>query len=202
MKAVMSSVSPDVIALRKRTGADRWDEMWEGVLHMPPSPTPEHQDLEGALESYLRYRWAQQGAKVYHNVNVASVGGWPNDYRIPDIVILLPECRAIRRDAYFEGPPSVVVEIQSPGDESKEKLPFYLALGVDEVWTIDRDSKVVTIYTRSEGEFDAKTSDAECWVLSQATGLELRNSLSGGGAPVLSIRKVGDASTREDLPPP
>ena len=38
MKAVMSSLLPDIQAMRKRTGADRWDEMWEGVLHMPPMP--------------------------------------------------------------------------------------------------------------------------------------------------------------------
>jgi hypothetical protein len=46
MKAVMSEVPADLLAWRKRTGADRWDEMWEGVLHMPPMPNLEHQELE------------------------------------------------------------------------------------------------------------------------------------------------------------
>jgi len=53
MKAVMSSLLPDIQAMRKRSGADRWDEMWEGVLHMPPMPNRDHQDLEGSLESRL-----------------------------------------------------------------------------------------------------------------------------------------------------
>lgn len=51
MKAVMPSALPDVLAFRKRTGADRWDEMWEGVLHMPPVPTPEHQGDPTTLEN-------------------------------------------------------------------------------------------------------------------------------------------------------
>jgi len=37
MRAVMSAIFPDIVAFRKQMGADRWDEMWEGVLHMPPS---------------------------------------------------------------------------------------------------------------------------------------------------------------------
>ena len=122
----------------------------EGVLHMPPAPTPDHQDLEGSLEVYLRIHWAREiRAKVYHNVNVAAAGGWPNDYRIPDLVLLLPGCAAVRKDAYFEGPPDVVVEIHSPGDESFDKLPFYAALGVAEVWIIERDSKGGQVCTRS-----------------------------------------------------
>ena len=75
MKAVMSSLLPDIQAMRKRSGADQWDEMWEGVLHMPPSPTRDHQDLEFALEAYLRFHWAPLvQAKVYHQINV---GGHP-----------------------------------------------------------------------------------------------------------------------------
>ena len=58
MKAVMPVALPDVMAWRKQIGADRWDEMWDGVLHMPPPPILDHQDLEGTLETYLRLRWA------------------------------------------------------------------------------------------------------------------------------------------------
>ncbi len=78
MRAVMPAVPPDILAWRKRTGADRWDEMWEGVLHMPPAPNREHQEFEWSLETYLRLHWARpSGAKVYHQINVAAPGGWP-----------------------------------------------------------------------------------------------------------------------------
>ena len=59
MRAVMPEVPPDILAWRKRTGADMWDEMWEGVLHMAPMPNREHQALEWAMETYLRRHWAR-----------------------------------------------------------------------------------------------------------------------------------------------
>ena len=110
MRAVMFEVPPDILAWRKRTGADRWDEMWEGVLHMAPAPNREHQDLTGAMETYLRLRWARpRGNRVYHEINLAAPGGWTNNYRIPDLVLLTPERFGIDRNEYFEGAPDVVV---------------------------------------------------------------------------------------------
>jgi len=53
MKAVMLDVSPEVLAHRKLTGVDRWDEMWEGVLHMAPAPNREHQRILGELIAFL-----------------------------------------------------------------------------------------------------------------------------------------------------
>jgi hypothetical protein len=58
MRAVMPEVSPAILGWRKCTGADRWDEMWEGVLHMAAAPNRQHRDLDWAMETYLRLRWA------------------------------------------------------------------------------------------------------------------------------------------------
>jgi Uma2 family endonuclease len=201
MKAVMPSALPDVLAFRKRTGTDRWDEMWEGVLHMPPAPTPEHQDLEWALETFFRTHWVRRHeGKVYHNVNFSAVGGWPDDFRIPDLVLLTPSSRAVRKDVHFEGAPDVVIEIKSPGDESLEKLPFYSALGVPEVWIVDRDTKVTTIHALEGGGYEAKTSEASRWILSERTKTELRCAESEGSGPSrkLSIRLQGDENESSD----
>jgi Uma2 family endonuclease len=196
MKAVMSSVPPDLLAARKRTGIDRWDEMWEGVLHMPPMPNRNHQDLEGSLEAYLRFCWAPlHHWKVYHQINVASIGGWPNDYRIPDLVLLSPQRFAIDRNEYFEGAPDVVVEIQSPGDETLEKLPFYASLGVPEVWVIQRDSRQPSVRLLRRGHYREQRPRASGWLRSPATGLEL-----AGLGGKLAVRRSGDDSTRQDLP--
>jgi Uma2 family endonuclease len=197
MRAVIPEVPPDILAWRKRTGADMWDEMWEGVLHMAPMPNREHQDLEGAMETYLRLHWARpQGTRVYHNINVASPGGWPNNYRIPDLVLLTPERVGIDQNEYFEGAPDVVVEIRSPGDESYEKFEFYAQLGVPEVWIIDRDRKTPEIYTLRAGNYIQQPADADSWVLSTVTGIELR----AGSPGKLAMRLAGDERTREDLP--
>jgi len=197
MKAVMSSVPPEVLEQRKRTGADRWDEMWEGVLHMGPMPDLEHQDFEWSLETYLRLRWARRRkARVYHNINVASPGGWPNDYRIPDLALLTSRCQAVRRGQYLEGPPDVVVEIESPGDESREKLGFYARLGVAEVWITHRDTKSPEIHLLTRGRLRRKPVERDGWLRSRVVGIEMRRGRPGK----LAIRLIGDDSTREDLP--
>jgi Uma2 family endonuclease len=160
-------------------------------------PNREHQDLAWAMETYLRLHWARpQGMRVYHNINVASPGGWPNNYRIPDLVLLTPERFGIDQNEYFEGAPDVVVEIRSPGDESYEKFEFYAQLGVPEVWIIDRDRKTPEIYTLRAGNYIQQPADADGWVLSTVTGIELR----AGSPGKLAMRLAGDERTREDLP--
>jgi hypothetical protein len=78
MKGVMLDVPQFVLDWRVQTGADHFDEMWEGVLHMTPSPNRSHQNFEWEMETWLRVYWARpKGNKVYHDLNVASVGGWP-----------------------------------------------------------------------------------------------------------------------------
>jgi Uma2 family endonuclease len=197
MKAVMPSVPSNILEWRKQTGAHRYDEMWEGVLHMPPMPNRFHQDLEGSMEAYLRFRWARpRGAKVYHQINLATIGGWPNNYRIPDLLLLNPERFAIDRIEYFEGAPSVVVEIFSPGDETYDKFPFYAELGVPEVWVIHRDTGEPEIYTLRRRKYRKVRPAANGWFRSRETGIELRQGKSGK----LAIRLAGDESTRQDLP--
>jgi Uma2 family endonuclease len=175
MRAVMAEVPADFLQHRSRRGADIWDEMWEGVLHMPPAPNIEHQDFEYELEAWLRTHWAcERGRRVYHGVNVSPVGGWPDDYRIPDLVLLAADCPAKNRGEWLEGPPTVVIEIHSPGDEALEKLPFYAKLGVPEVWIIDRDSRALEIYALRAGRQEPITPAPDGWLQSAATGIELR----------------------------
>jgi Uma2 family endonuclease len=196
MKGVMSDIPLDVIAMRKRTGADRYDEMWEGVLHMPPMPNRAHQDLEWAFETYLRFHWAppRQG-KVHHQINLASIGGWPNSYRIPDLLLLLPQRFAIDRNEYFEGAPDAVVEIHSPDDETCEKFPFYADLGVPEIWVIHRDSRQPEIHLLRRRKYRLQRPTADGWLRSPGTEVEL---CAASGK--LGVRLAGDETTREDIP--
>jgi Uma2 family endonuclease len=201
MKAVMADVSEAPVEAylkqRKLAGADRYDEMWDGVLHMPPMPNRFHQDLEGALESFLRSIWAPRShGKVYHQINLASIGGWPNNYRIPDLLMVLPERFAIDRNEYFEGPPNVVVEIHSPDDESYDKLPFYAKLGIPEVWIINRDTCEPEVYQLKRNRYRKVAASADVWYRSAETGIELRR----GNGNKLAVRLAGDETTRQELP--
>ena len=81
MKAVMANVPQHILEWRRRTGADQWDEMWEGVLHMAPSPNRDHQDLELTLAMWLRVNWAEpNGCRIYTRINVSEPGTWPDNY--------------------------------------------------------------------------------------------------------------------------
>lgn len=197
MRAVMPEVPQFVLDWRKKTGAEMWDEMWEGVLHMTPSPSRTHQDFKGELEHWMRNFWVRPfGNKVYHEINVASVGGWPNNYRIPDLVLLKPDCFHIDRDEYFEGTPTVVVEIRSPGDETMEKLPFYAQLGVPEVWVIDRDTKQPILNCLCSGQYKEESAKQDGWLHSAATGVRFRHE-----PPNKIVIQLGeDQSTRRILP--
>ena len=175
MKGVMCEVPQLLLDWRKRTGAEMWDEMWEGVLHMPPVPNRDHQDLKGDLFIWLRTHWARpRGHRVHEERNLASIGGWPHDYRIPDLILLTRAGLSIDHNEYLEGPPLVVVEVRSPGDETVEKLPFYAKLGVPEAWIIDRDSRVPQILELHEGEYQSQSPAADGWIRSAAAGISLR----------------------------
>jgi len=185
MKAVMPEVPPDILAWRERTGANRWDEVWEGVLHMSPAPNREHQDLLSMLEYWLRTHWAAPGARrVHRDVNVAAADDWRHDFRIPDLVLLCEDRFQLDRGEYLAGGPNVVVEIRSPNDESHEKLNFYASIGCSEVWIIDRDTRRPQLFLVSGGESRAIEPDAQGWLASGASGIEFR----AAGEDELEIR--------------
>lgn len=195
MKAVMPEIPPEILEWRKRTGADRFDEMWEGVLHMNPPPSLDHQGFEYHLENYLRVHWARsRSARVIHNAAVAPIGGWPENYRAPDLVLIALDRLQTLRTTHVEGAPSVVIEIRSPNDESYAKLPFYEALGVPEVWIIDRDTKDPEIYILRQGRYQIQPS-VDGWYRSEETGAEMRVGQPG----MLTIRMAADDATCEEL---
>jgi Uma2 family endonuclease len=197
MRAVMPEVRPEILDWRRRTGADRWDEMWDGELHMPPEPNLAHQDLALSLVAWLEIHWkgSQRGNRVRLPVNVAPSGGWPHDYRIPDLMLVRADSRGVDRGEYYEGPPTVVIEIRSPGDESYEKLSFYAKLGVPEVWIIHRDTKAPEVYVLDAGRYEKQLAGEEGWISSAATGIQLRPSDGK-----LSVEMIDDPHTRRVLP--
>ncbi len=98
MKAVIPTALPDILSFRKRTGADRWDEMWEGVLQ--------------------------------------------------------------------------------------------------EVWILDRDSKVAMIYVLKNGHYEMRAPEENGWIRSEAAGIELRSMKPGK----LTIRLQNEESSQVDIP--
>ncbi len=183
MKAVILDMPQHWLDERKRSGAERFDEMWEGVLHVSPSPSRTHQNLVGDLRDFLKRHWALPSrGSATHEINVVhpdDEDDWINNYRIPDIVLLSPDRLAFDRDTYILGAPLVCIEVRSPRDESYEKLDFYIRLGVPEVWIIDRDTKVPTVFVLIDAEYREVETDAEGWIVSAAVGARMRATPTG-----------------------
>lgn len=164
---------------------------------MPPAPNREHQDFLMTLGAWLQTHWAAAlGNRVHGPINLASPGGWPNDYRIPDLVLLTPDRFGIDHNEYFEGAPTVVIEIRSPGDETVEKMPFYAKLGVPELWIIDRDTKAPELHLLREGQYQQQLPGTDGWLQSPATGIRLRPE-SGNK---LALQVADEQRTRQVLP--
>jgi Uma2 family endonuclease len=109
---------------------------------------------------------------------------------------LTPDRFHIDHNEYFEGAPTVVVEIHSPGGEAYEKLPFYVKLAVPEVWIVDRDSKVPEVSALVGDRHEPRAPDRDGWIASSATGVHLRGHPGGK----LALRVAGEPSTMGIVP--
>ncbi len=199
-RLVIVDVPPFIEEWRKRTGADQRDEVWEGVVHMGPSPTEDHHEAVFQLEVWLRRYWAKScGGRVLGDCNVAPTGlrKWTDNYRVPDLFLIKPERLAYSRRTHFAGGPNVIVEIRSPGDESYEKLPFYFEIGVEEAWVIDRDSKAPEIFVRGVKAFRKAKANRAGWLVSKVTGVAMR-AAKGKLALRLRDEPASDAMVPED----
>ena len=139
-------------AERAASGADRYDEMWEGTYMMAPMPNDEHQELVTWLGSIFQLSVGAQGrASVRVGVNVSDrKDGWMQNYRVPDVAVFLKEGQAENCDAFWYGGPDLAVEIVSPGDLTWDKLPFYQQVGVRELLVIDREPWRIVLHRLQE----------------------------------------------------
>lgn len=135
-------------AERKASGSDKYDEVWEGVYFMPPMADDEHQNLATGISSVFCYivEWPKLGS-VRAGVNVSDrVEGWEHNFRIPDVAVFLKEGRARNCGTHWFGGPDLAMEIGSPLDRSREKIPFYAQIGVRELWLVERDPWLLELY--------------------------------------------------------
>ena len=135
---------------RHQSGTDRFDELWEGVLHMPPGPDFRHADLQAQVIRLIGPPAQARGMRTVANFNL----GVADDYRIPDAgVHRAPQ-------GLYSPSAAIVVEILSGGDATPEKLPFYAAHGVEEVIVVDPDERAVRWLALDAGEYRATERSA------------------------------------------
>jgi len=126
---------------REASGADRYDEVWDGIYMMAPMPDDEHQYLVLRLGYILEDIVGIPGqGQVRAGVNLSDrKTDWKNNYRVPDVAVFLNDGKAENQETHWCGAADFLVEIISQYDKSRDKVPFYERLGVREVLLIDRD---------------------------------------------------------------
>lgn len=142
-----------LIAERRASGADRFDEVWEGDYVMAPLVDDEHQDLQLTIGSILREAMLPHGALVRAGVNVSDRDeGWEFNFRCPDVVVFLADTSARNCGSHWVGGPEFAVEILSPGDRTPKKLPFYASVNVRELLVVARDPWSLELFRLHDGE--------------------------------------------------
>ena len=189
-----ADLADELIQERKRTGANRYDEVWEGMYVMPSMPNNAHQLLVGDLGDVFSevVKKARLG-QSYPGANVSDRRkGWEYNHRVPDLLVVLKNSRAIDCDTHFCGGPDFLVEIQSPGDDTEEKVPFYGKIGVRELLIIHRDKRTLRLL-RLEGEelrlVKPSTLEGKDWLVSAVLPLAFRRSVSQG-IPRTEVRRT------------
>jgi hypothetical protein len=135
---VLGPRSPEMdalIARRQSLGLDTHDEVWMGEYHMAPATHSSHGWLDDQLAVLLQPLAQAAGLRGTGPFNL----GHPEDYRVPD--------RGLHRtppNAVWLSTAALVVEIESPHDETWEKLDFYANQGVDEVLIASAERRSVT----------------------------------------------------------
>jgi Uma2 family endonuclease len=194
MRAVIVHLREEELADRRSKGLDRWDEMWQGVLHMTPAPSLEHQRIVDELIEFLRPRLRNTGrGRLVSGINVFRDSLAAGDYRIPDLTFVADGRTEILRHDGARGAPDAVIEIRSPEDETHAKLPFYAALGVGEVIVCDRDTKAPEVFRLAGTRYQPMPADSDGWLVSNALGVRLRRV--DGQPPHLSIEDLADSAT-------
>lgn len=138
---------------RRAWGADHHDEVWEGIYRVTPLPNNEHQQIVGQFVTILQSTIGWQGlGEVWPGVNVSDrTDDWTKNYRCPDVAVYLKGTAAQNCGSYWLGGPDFLIEVVSPGDDSRAKLPFYAKVGTREVLIVERDPWLLELF-RLEGE--------------------------------------------------
>ncbi|HUJ67457.1 MAG TPA: Uma2 family endonuclease [Acidimicrobiales bacterium] len=133
-----------LIARRRSLGLDTHDEVWKGEYHMAPAAHASHGWLDDQLAVLLHplARAAGLGGTGPFNL------GQPDDFRVPD--------RGLHRQrphALWVPTAAVVIEIESPDDETCDKLDFYADHGVDELLIVSAEARSVTWLVLTDGRY-------------------------------------------------
>jgi len=189
-----ANLANDLIQERKRRGIDLYDEVWEGMYVMPSMLNLEHQKMVRRLTTILaEVLEPQEAGEVYPGANVSDRRtNWKENYRVPDVIAALKNGRAVNCGTHLFGGPDFLIEIESPGDDTEEKVPFYSKIGVRELLIIHRDKRTLRLL-RHDGQdlvlVKPSLLEGKEWQVSEVIPLAFRRSVSKG-VPSTQVRRT------------
>jgi hypothetical protein len=138
------------------TGADRVDEVWDGVYVVSPLPNDEHQEIVcDCIGVPPRDSRLARPGKVRPGVNVSDrEEDWEHNYRGPDVVVFLQDTAARNFGTHWVGGPDFAVEVVSRQDRSREKRAFYAGVGTAELLIVDRYPWALELYRLRDGALE------------------------------------------------
>ncbi len=136
----------EMLERRRRSGLDRLDEVWDGVLHMVPAPSFAHASVTHQLSVALDR--PARDARLTPTMGDFNLGESEDNFRVPDGGL-----HRAGAGGTWLGTAALVIEIVSPNDESWDKLPFYAEHDVDEVLIVDPAKRSIDWLALDNGEY-------------------------------------------------
>jgi Uma2 family endonuclease len=148
------NLTESILAERRARGDRTREEVWEGVTYIMPDPNNEHQDI---TTHFIGLFWSLFGSKTGYRVqgtpNLSDrIEGWTDNFRNPDMALFTPSCTAVDHGPFWFGGPDFLLEVVSPDDMCRDKLPFYESIGTHEVLIVDRDPWQLELYQLRRGK--------------------------------------------------
>lgn len=106
VKAVLVDVPAALLRERRRTGADKADEMWDGVLHMVPPPSALHQRVASQLHRLLAPLAEARGPVAFYETDDKI--DWYAALGVRELLVVEPVERRVELWGHVEGQPAPV----------------------------------------------------------------------------------------------
>jgi Uma2 family endonuclease len=157
----------DLLDRRRRWGADRWDEMWSGVLHVVPMPSGTMQRFSTEFLATVAPLAKARGLEPFFTLGLFRTD---DDYRVPRQSYCRPDQLQERGACGAE----LVLEIRFDGDEIYEKIDFYSERGVREMVVAHLEEGRIELFRAVGGRLIPAPPGPDGEHTSEVLGIDLR----------------------------
>lgn len=142
-----------ILEQRRALGNRTREEVWDGITYIMPEPNNEHQDIAMFFGTVFNLLFGiGTDNRVQPTPNISDrLHEWTENFRNPDMAFFSADGTAEDHGAFWFGGPDFLLEIVSPDDMSRDKLPFYATVGTREVLILDRDPWQLELYQLRRG---------------------------------------------------